>query len=160
MLNIKSLRYRLFKIRLRVSHTGLLLWWHFYTPKRDAERNKLWLVIWHVGQTALWAGLDQWRLSSIPDLQPSVWRSGYARLTQMRRLKRLTNQFSFRLILHRFSLWGITWWTNDSNHLGYVCNHGSLNRERDAAVTSLHGNSLWCDECLKLCTIPPILLAK
>ncbi len=29
---------------------------------------------------ASWAGLGQWNLPSIPDLQPSVWRSGYARL--------------------------------------------------------------------------------
>ncbi len=34
----------------------------------------------YVGQTASWAGLGQWNLPSIPDLQPSVWRSGYARL--------------------------------------------------------------------------------
>ncbi len=40
-------------------------WWHFRK---------------HVRQTASWAGLGQWKLPSIPDLQPSVWRSGYARL--------------------------------------------------------------------------------
>ncbi len=49
---IESLKYVL-------SHTGLLLWWHFHAPKRDAEWNKLWLVVWHVGQTASWAGLGQ-----------------------------------------------------------------------------------------------------
>ncbi len=30
------------------------------------------------------------------------------------------------------------------NISGYVSNHGSLNRERDAAVTSPYGNTLWC----------------
>ncbi len=45
----------------------------FHTPE-------LWLVVWHVGQTASWAGLGQWKLRYIPDFQPSVWRSGYARL--------------------------------------------------------------------------------
>ncbi len=58
----------------------LLSWRHFHAPKRDAERNELWLVVWHVGQTASWVGLGQWNLPYIPDLQPSVWRSGYARL--------------------------------------------------------------------------------
>ncbi len=50
---LESLKY------IGVSHTGLLLWLHFPAPKRDAERNKLWLVVWHVGQTASWAGLGQ-----------------------------------------------------------------------------------------------------
>ncbi len=77
---IFSLRQRIFKIRPRDSHTGLLLWRHLHAPKRDAERNELWLVVWHVGQTASWVGLSQWKLPYIPDLQPSVWRSGYARL--------------------------------------------------------------------------------
>ncbi len=40
----------IFKIHQRVSHGGLLLWRHFHTPNRDAERNELWLVVWHVGQ--------------------------------------------------------------------------------------------------------------
>ncbi len=31
----------------------------FLHPKRDAERNELWLVVWHVGQTASWVGLGQ-----------------------------------------------------------------------------------------------------
>ncbi len=70
----------MFKIHPRVSHTSLLLWRHFHTPKCDAEWNELWLVVWHVGQTASWAGFDQGMQSYIPDLQPSVWRSGYARL--------------------------------------------------------------------------------
>ncbi len=65
-------KYRIFKIHLRVSHTGLLLWQHFHALKRDDARNKLWLVVWHLGQMASWAGLGQWT--------PSVWRSGYARL--------------------------------------------------------------------------------
>ncbi len=76
----KSLQRRIFKIRSRFLHTGLLLWRHFHAPKRDTERNELWLVVWHVAQTASWAGLGQWKLPYIPDLQPSVWRSGYARL--------------------------------------------------------------------------------
>ncbi len=50
MWNIWHLQHRLFKIPLRVSHTGLLLWQHSHAPKRDAERNELWLVVWHVGQ--------------------------------------------------------------------------------------------------------------
>ncbi len=58
----------------------MLLWRHFHAPKRDAERNELWLVVWHVSQTASWAGLDQWMQPYIPDLQPSVWRSGYTSL--------------------------------------------------------------------------------
>ncbi len=47
--------FKVFKIRPRVSHTGLLLWRHFHAPRRDAERNKLWLVVWHVGQTTSWS---------------------------------------------------------------------------------------------------------
>ncbi len=38
---IFNLQHRIFKIRLRVLHTGLLLWRHFYTQKHDGERNKL-----------------------------------------------------------------------------------------------------------------------
>ncbi len=68
--SIESFKY------IREFH-ALLFWWHFHAPKRDAERNKLWLVVWHVGQTASWAGLGQWMRPSIPDLQsvsqPSVW---------------------------------------------------------------------------------------
>ncbi len=56
------------------------MWRHFHALKHDAERNKLWFVVWHVGQTASWAGLGQWKLPWISDLQLSVWRSGYARL--------------------------------------------------------------------------------
>ncbi len=40
----------------------------------------IWLVVWHDGQMASWAGLGQWKRTSIPDLQSSVWRSGYASL--------------------------------------------------------------------------------
>ncbi len=70
---IESLKY------VQEFHT-LLLWRHFHAPKRDAnEWNELWLVVWHVGQTASWAGLGQWKLPYIPDLQLSVWRSGYTR---------------------------------------------------------------------------------
>ncbi len=66
---IESLKYV-----KRVLHTGLLLWRHFHAPKHDAEWNELWLVVWHVGQTA------SWKLPWILNLQLSVWRSGYARL--------------------------------------------------------------------------------
>ncbi len=66
---IKSLKY------VRVLHTGLLLWWHFHTPKRDVEQNELWLVVGHVCQMASWVGLGQWKLPWIPDLQPSVLRT-------------------------------------------------------------------------------------
>ncbi len=72
---IESLKY------IREFHTLICCCGDISTPpKRDAERNKLWLVVWHVGQTASWEGLDQWMWPSIPDFQPSVWRSGYARL--------------------------------------------------------------------------------
>ncbi len=71
---IESLKY------IREFHTLCYCGNISHAPKQDAERNELWLVVWHVGQTASWAGLDHWRLSSIPDLQPSVWRSGYERL--------------------------------------------------------------------------------
>ncbi len=58
------------------------MWQNFHAQnfKRDAEWNEQWLVVWHVGETASWAGLGQRMLPWIPDLQPSVWRSGYARL--------------------------------------------------------------------------------
>ncbi len=36
-------------------------------------------------------GLDQWKLSSIPDLQPSVWRFGFARLEYMQFVRVLEN---------------------------------------------------------------------
>ncbi len=68
---IESLKY------IREFHS-LLLWRHCHAPKRDAERNELWLVVWHVGQMASWAGLDQWMQPYIPDLQPSVWTEGLA----------------------------------------------------------------------------------
>ncbi len=45
MWNIKSLWHRIFKIHPRVSHTSLLLWWHFHAPKHDSERNKLRLFV-------------------------------------------------------------------------------------------------------------------
>ncbi len=80
MLNIWSLRNIIFNIRPRVLHSGLLLWQHFHAPKRDTELNEQWLVVWHVGETASWAGLGQQKLPWIPDLQPSVWRSGYTSL--------------------------------------------------------------------------------
>ncbi len=34
-------------LTFRVSQTSLLLWRQFHAPKHDAERNKLWLVVWH-----------------------------------------------------------------------------------------------------------------
>ncbi len=63
---IESLKY------VQEFHTGLLLWRYFHAQKRNAERNELWLVVWHVGKTASWAGFGQWNLPSIPDLQPAV----------------------------------------------------------------------------------------
>ncbi len=72
MWNISSSWHRTFKIHLKVSHISLLLWRHFHAPKRDAERNELRLVVWHVSQTASWAGLGQWLRPSIPEIQPSV----------------------------------------------------------------------------------------
>ncbi len=49
--DIESLKY------VQEFHTpGLLLWRHFHTPKRNAERNELWLVVWHVGQWAVMGG--------------------------------------------------------------------------------------------------------
>ncbi len=39
MWNISSSRHRIFKICPRICLFGLLLWWHFHTPKRNAERN-------------------------------------------------------------------------------------------------------------------------
>ncbi len=66
VLGIESL-----KIFPRVLHTGLLLWRHFHAPKRDAERNKLWLVVWYVSQTASWAVLGQWKLPWM-DSRPSA----------------------------------------------------------------------------------------
>ncbi len=59
MWNIYSSRHRIFKIHPRASHESLLLWRHFHEPKRNAERNKLWLVVWHVSHTASCAGLGQ-----------------------------------------------------------------------------------------------------
>ncbi len=75
MWNVQSLRHRIFKIRPGVLHTVLLFCRYFHAPKRDAEWNKQWLVVWHVGQTASWAGLGQCKRLRIPDRQ-----SGYARL--------------------------------------------------------------------------------
>ncbi len=48
----------IFKIRPRVSHTGLLLWRHFHTPKRDAERNELWLGLCDLDKKKLSRFLD------------------------------------------------------------------------------------------------------
>ncbi len=57
--SIESLKYvREFHTLSYYTH-GLVLWWHFHAQERDAERNELWLVVWHVGQTASWAGLGQ-----------------------------------------------------------------------------------------------------
>ncbi len=75
MWKIVSLWHRIFKKFPRVSHTALLLWRNFHAPKRDAAQNKLWLVLWHVGPTASWAGLDQWTWPSIPDLQRQLHTS-------------------------------------------------------------------------------------
>ncbi len=51
MWNIQSSWRRIFKICPRGLHTCLLLWRHVHAPKRDAQRNELWSVVWHVGQT-------------------------------------------------------------------------------------------------------------
>ncbi len=65
MWNISSMWHRIFKIRptvlLSLYSLNLLWWRHFHAPKRDAERNELWLVVWHVGQMASWAGPGQWK---------------------------------------------------------------------------------------------------
>ncbi len=74
--SIESLKY------IREFHTPVCYCGNISThPNRDAERNELWLVVWHVGQTASWVGLGQSMPPYIPDLQPSVWRSGYTRLS-------------------------------------------------------------------------------
>ncbi len=39
MWNIHSSRHRIFKTRPRVSHTGLLLWWHFHALKRWTKQT-------------------------------------------------------------------------------------------------------------------------
>ncbi len=66
---IESLKY------VREFHTPVC-----YCGDISTHRNEPWLVVWHVGQTASWASIGQWKLPYIPDLQPSVWKSGYARL--------------------------------------------------------------------------------
>ncbi len=76
----KSLRHRIFQIRPRILHTGLLLWRHFHAPKHDAAQNETWLVALPVSHVASWAGLGHSKRPKLPDLQLSVWRSGYARL--------------------------------------------------------------------------------
>ncbi len=73
-------RHRIFKICPRVLHTGLLLWRHYHAPKHDAPQNETWLVALTVSQKASWAGLGHSKRTKFPDLQPSAWRSGYARL--------------------------------------------------------------------------------
>ncbi len=84
---------------IREFHTRvLLLWWHFHAQKRDAEQNELWLVVWHVGQTASWAGLGQWMQPYVPDLQQSVWSVSAS--TQNRHF------FNYIIIY----LWGILSW--------------------------------------------------
>ncbi len=84
---------------IREFHTRvLLLWWHFHAQKRDAEQNELWLVVWHVGQTASWAGLGQWMQPYVPDLQQSVWSVSAS--TQNR-------HFLNYIIIY---LWGILSW--------------------------------------------------
>ncbi len=54
----------IFKVRGKES---LKYVWEFYTPvcywgDISTKQNKLWLVVWHVGQMASWAGLGQWKL--------------------------------------------------------------------------------------------------
>ncbi len=50
---IESLKY------VREFYTPVWYCGDISTPKRDAERNELWLAVWHVSQTASWAGLGQ-----------------------------------------------------------------------------------------------------
>ncbi len=61
----QSSRHIIFKIHPRVLHIGLLLWWHFYVPKHDAEWNKLWLVVWHVGHRWALANESCQRLQTV-----------------------------------------------------------------------------------------------
>ncbi len=58
----------------------VLLWRHFHAPKHDAAQNEAWLVTLPVSHMASWAGLGHSKRPKFPDLLPSVWRSGYARL--------------------------------------------------------------------------------
>lgn len=62
-------------------HVGLLLEGHrhFHPPKHNAEQNELWLVAIHVSQTA--SGWSLANESGYGDLLPSVWMSGYAKLS-------------------------------------------------------------------------------
>ncbi len=59
---------------------GLATRRHFHTPKPDAAQSETWLVALPVSYMASWAGLGHSNRPNFPDLQPSVWRSGYARL--------------------------------------------------------------------------------
>ncbi len=43
---------------VREFHTPVCYCGDISTP-RNAERNKLWLVVWHVGKTASWVGFSQ-----------------------------------------------------------------------------------------------------
>ncbi len=118
----------IFKIRPRVSHIGLLLWRHFHAPKRDAEGNDLWLVVWHVGQTASWAGFGQWNLPSIP-----VWRSGYSRLVV----------FHLHLLTESVSCWKKTHTLPETELLPYTLTNFFLRWKFGCATNQLY-NTIVC----------------
>ncbi len=72
--SIESLKY------VREFYTPVCYCGDISMPRNVTLNETNWLVVWHVSQTASWAGLGQWKLPWIPDLEPSVWRSGYVRL--------------------------------------------------------------------------------
>ncbi len=53
-------------------------------PKHDAAQNKKWSVALTVSHMASWADLGHSKRPRFPDLLPSVWRSGHARLTRIK----------------------------------------------------------------------------
>ncbi len=55
-------------------------WRQTPSRKKKAVMFTTWLVALPVSQMASWAGLSHSMRTKFPDLQPSVWRSGYARL--------------------------------------------------------------------------------
>ncbi len=71
---VKNVKFKSYNLSIcqRVLHTGLLLWWHFHAPKRDAAQNETWLVALPVIHMASWAGLGYSKQPKFPDLQPLV----------------------------------------------------------------------------------------
>ncbi len=81
MWNISSSRHRIFKIHLSFTHRSVTSG-DISTP-RNVTLNKTncdWFVDMSVKRPH-GRDLAQWKLPWILDLQPSVWRSGYARLS-------------------------------------------------------------------------------